>query len=329
MKRSPSRRERSPEGPIRAAHPAERHQAKERLDIALVSRGLAPTREKAARLIMAGHVEVNGQRADKAGALVDATAPVAVAAQQKFVSRGGEKLAPVLDAFGVLPRGRICVDVGASTGGFTQCLLERGAARVYAVDAGHGQLDAGLRADGRVVVMEKTNARHLVAALFPDAPDLATVDVSFISLEKVLPAVFRVLAPAGEALALVKPQFEVGKGQVGKGGRRARSRTPPRRDEPGGALRRAPRLARAGRGGLAAQRSQGQSRVLPPPLQDGSHAPRSGRADCPRRGRGAGMRKHPEVLLDGALLDAHRGYVGTIPPWGEVRTGGEAPRRVQ
>ena len=218
MKRSPSRREQSTEGPIRAAQSAERHKAKERLDIALVSRGLAPTREKAARLIMAGHVEVNGQRADKAGALVDATAPVAVAAQQKFVSRGGEKLAPVLDAFGVQPHGRICVDVGASTGGFTQCLLERGAARVYAVDAGHGQLDAGLRADGRVVVMEKTNARHLVAALFPDAPDLATVDVSFISLEKVLPAVFRVLAPAGEALALVKPQFEVGKGQVGKGG---------------------------------------------------------------------------------------------------------------
>jgi 23S rRNA (cytidine1920-2'-O)/16S rRNA (cytidine1409-2'-O)-methyltransferase len=167
---------------------------------------------------MAGHVEVNGRRADKAGALVDTKAPVAVAAQQKFVSRGGDKLAPVLNAFGVSPRGRICLDVGASTGGFTQCLLERGAARVYAVDAGHGQLDAALRADGRVVVMEKTNARHLVAALFGDAPDLATVDVSFISLEKVLPAIFRVLAVAGEALALVKPQFEVGKGQVGKGG---------------------------------------------------------------------------------------------------------------
>jgi 23S rRNA (cytidine1920-2'-O)/16S rRNA (cytidine1409-2'-O)-methyltransferase len=218
VKRSPSRRGLSTEAPARNAGSAPRPKAKERLDIALVSRGLAPSREKAARLIMAGHVEVNGQRADKAGALVDARAPVAVAARQKFVSRGGDKLAPVLDAFGVSPRERICLDVGASTGGFTQCLLERGAARVYAVDAGHGQLDAGLRADGRVVVMEKTNARHLVAALFSDLPDLATVDVSFISLEKVLPPIFRVLAPAGEALALVKPQFEVGKGRVGKGG---------------------------------------------------------------------------------------------------------------
>jgi 23S rRNA (cytidine1920-2'-O)/16S rRNA (cytidine1409-2'-O)-methyltransferase len=200
------------------ARSSEPRRAKERLDVALVSRGLAPTREKAARLIMAGHVEVAGQRADKAGALVDRAAPVAVAAQQKFVSRGGEKLGPALDALGVSPRGRVCVDVGASTGGFTQCLLDGGAVRVYAVDAGHGQLDAILRADGRVVVMEKTNARHLVAALFGEAPDLATIDVSFISLEKVLPAVFRVLTPKGEAVALVKPQFEVGKGQVGKGG---------------------------------------------------------------------------------------------------------------
>lgn len=218
MKRSPRRRGLPLEVPARKDNAAAHPKAKERLDTTLVSRGLAPSREKAARLIMAGHVAVNGQRADKAGTLVDTKVPVAVAAQQKFVSRGGDKLAPVLDAFGVSPHGRICLDVGASTGGFTHCLLERGAARVYAVDAGHGQLDAGLRADGRVVVMEKTNARHLVAALFPDAPHLATVDVSFISLEKVLPAVFRVLAPAGEAVALVKPQFEVGKGQVGKGG---------------------------------------------------------------------------------------------------------------
>jgi 23S rRNA (cytidine1920-2'-O)/16S rRNA (cytidine1409-2'-O)-methyltransferase len=191
---------------------------KERLDVMLVSRGLAPTREKATRLIMAGHVEVGGRRADKGGALVDKGAPVAVAARQNFVSRGGDKLAPVLKAFGVSSRGRICLDVGASTGGFTQCLLEGGATRVYAVDAGHGQLDAGLRADGRVAVMEKTNARYLVAAAFAEAPDLATVDVSFISLEKVLPAVFGVLAAAGEAVVLVKPQFEVGKGLVGKGG---------------------------------------------------------------------------------------------------------------
>jgi 23S rRNA (cytidine1920-2'-O)/16S rRNA (cytidine1409-2'-O)-methyltransferase len=218
VKRVPRKRgvpQPAPAGPARAAG---RAKAKERLDLTLVTRGLAPTREKAARLIMAGHVEVNGRRADKAGVLVDETAPVAVAAKQKFVSRGGDKLAPVLDQFSVSPRDRICVDIGASTGGFTHCLLERGAARVYAVDAGHGQLDAGLRADGRVVVMEKTNARHLVAAAFPDPPELATIDVSFISLEKVLPAVYRVLAPAGEAVALVKPQFEVGRGQVGKGG---------------------------------------------------------------------------------------------------------------
>jgi len=200
------------------SHQAPRHKSKERLDVTLVTRGLAPTREKAARLIMAGHVEVDGRRADKAGALVEDSVPLAVSAPQKFVSRGGDKLAPVLDAFGVSPRGRICLDVGASTGGFTQCLLERGASRVYAVDAGHGQLDAALRADGRVVVMEKTNARHLLAAAFPDPPELATVDVSFISLEKVLPAVYRVLAPGGEAVTLVKPQFEVGRGMVGKGG---------------------------------------------------------------------------------------------------------------
>src|SRR5215510_8511095 len=195
-----------------------RARVRQRLDVVLVSRGLVESREKAARLILAGAITVDDQRVDKAGALVDPVSSITVAAGPRFVSRGGDKLAPILEAFAVTPAGRICLDVGASTGGFTHCLLERGATRVYAVDAGHGQLDAGLRADGRVVVMEKTNARHLVAALFPDPPELATVDVSFISLEKVLPAVYRVLAPAGEAVALVKPQFEVGKGQVGKGG---------------------------------------------------------------------------------------------------------------
>jgi 23S rRNA (cytidine1920-2'-O)/16S rRNA (cytidine1409-2'-O)-methyltransferase len=192
--------------------------AKERLDTMLVSRGLAESREKAARLILAGAVTVDGQRVDKAGTPVDAAAAVAVTASARFVSRGGDKLAPVLDSFAVAPAGRICLDVGASTGGFTHCLLELGANRVYAVDVGHGQLDAKLRADGRVVVMEKTNARQLSPTAFVDAPDLATVDVSFISLEKVLPAIFNVLAPAGEAVALVKPQFEIGKGLVGKGG---------------------------------------------------------------------------------------------------------------
>jgi 23S rRNA (cytidine1920-2'-O)/16S rRNA (cytidine1409-2'-O)-methyltransferase len=191
---------------------------KERLDVALVSRGLAESREKAARLILAGAVTVDGQRVDKAGTLVDASAPLAVAAGARFVSRGGEKLAPVLESFAVAPAGRICLDVGASTGGFTHCLLELGATQVYAVDVGHGQLDASLRADGRVVVMEKTNARNLSPTAFVSAPELATVDVSFISLEKVLPAIYNVLAPAGEVVALVKPQFEIGKGLVGKGG---------------------------------------------------------------------------------------------------------------
>lgn len=136
------------------------------------------------------------------------------------VGRGGLKLEAALEGFGLAARvkGARAVDVGASTGGFTHCLLELGANRVYAVDVGHGQLDAKLRADGRVVVMEKTNARQLSPTAFADAPDLATVDVSFISLEKVLPAIFNVLAPAGEAVALVKPQFEIGKGLVGKGG---------------------------------------------------------------------------------------------------------------
>ena len=191
---------------------------KERLDTLVVSRGLAESREKAARVILAGQVMVDGQRVDKPGTMVDAALPLEVAGGSKFVSRGGDKLAPVLQDFAVTPSGRICLDVGASTGGFTQCLLELGATRVYAVDVGHGQLDPKLRADGRVVVMEKTNARQLSPTAFVDPPELATVDVSFISLEKVLPAIFNVLAPAGEVVALVKPQFEIGKGLVGKGG---------------------------------------------------------------------------------------------------------------
>lgn len=192
--------------------------AKTRLDATLVARALAPSREKAARLILAGAVRVDGRRVDKAGALVAPSSHVEVTAAPRFVSRGGDKLAHALVAFGVDARDRVCVDVGASTGGFTHCLLEAGAARVYAVDVGSHQLDAGLRADLRVVPMDGVNARGLAAADFPEAPTLATVDVSFISLEKVLPAVFGVLAPGGEVVALVKPQFEVGKGQVGRGG---------------------------------------------------------------------------------------------------------------
>jgi 23S rRNA (cytidine1920-2'-O)/16S rRNA (cytidine1409-2'-O)-methyltransferase len=155
---------------------------------------------------------------DKAGALVAPGAEVELEGRSPYVSRGGEKLAHALDAFRVKVSGRVCVDVGASTGGFTDCLLQRGAARVFAVDVGTAQLDAKLRKDPRVVVMEQTNARALDPRIFGEQPTLATIDVAFISLEKVLPAVFGVLAPRGEVVALVKPQFEVGREHVGKGG---------------------------------------------------------------------------------------------------------------
>ena len=191
---------------------------KQRLDVLLVAKGLAESREKAARLILAGAVQVAGRTADKAGAMVATAERLEVIAGPRYVSRGGDKLLPVLTGFAVSPAGRVCLDVGASTGGFTHCLLEQGATRVYAVDVGHGQLDARLRADGRVVVMERTNARALSPSAFPEAPDLATVDVSFISLAKVLPAVFGVLTLRGEAVVLVKPQFEAGRAAVGKGG---------------------------------------------------------------------------------------------------------------
>ncbi len=198
--------------------PAKPARKRERLDRLLVARGLAPSREQAARLILAGQVFVDGKRVDKAGQQVGADAPVDIKTRPPFVSRGGEKLAHALEAFGISVGGRTCLDVGASTGGFTHCLLSRGAARVYAVDVGRGQLDSALRADPRVVLMEKTNARTLTAAAFPLEPDLATVDVAFISLEKVLRAVMGALADPAEAVVLVKPQFEVGKGLVGKGG---------------------------------------------------------------------------------------------------------------
>lgn len=191
---------------------------KERLDRLLVERGLVRSREEATRLILAGLVRVAGERVDKAGQSVSLQAPIEVGARPSFVSRGGEKLAHALDVFGLSVTGRACVDVGASTGGFTHCLLERGARRVYAVDVGTGQLDARLRGDARVVVMEKVNARHLTPAAFSPRPNLATVDISFISLEKVLPPVIACLEPSGEVVALVKPQFEVGRGRVGKGG---------------------------------------------------------------------------------------------------------------
>ena len=203
---------------VKGRLPAGQAKVKERIDVALVARGLCDSREKAARLLLAGAVTVDGKRVDKPGVLVAPGADLRVTARPKFVSRGGDKLVHALDAFSVSPKGRVCIDVGASTGGFTHCLLEAGATRVYAVDVGQGQLDASLRADGRVVVMEKTNARQLAPDAFPDSPALATLDISFISLEKVLPSVFAVLTHDGEAVALVKPQFEIGKGLVGKGG---------------------------------------------------------------------------------------------------------------
>lgn len=189
-----------------------------RIDRVLVDRGLCESREKAARLILAGEVLVDGQRVDKVGALVPAGAAIEVRSRSPFVGRGGEKLAQALNDLRIDPRGRVCVDIGASTGGFTDCLLQRGASRVYAVDVGTGQLDPKLRDDARVIVMERMNARTLDPRLFETRPSLALVDVAFISLEKVLPAVFGVLTPRGEVVALAKPQFEVGRQAVGKGG---------------------------------------------------------------------------------------------------------------
>jgi len=189
-----------------------------RIDRLLVDKGLVDSREKAARLILAGEVFVDGQRADKASVMVAAGAAVEVRARTPYVSRGGEKLVHAIDNFQVKVPGRVCLDVGASTGGFTDCLLQRGATRVYAVDVGTGQLDQRLRKDQRVIVMEHTNARALDPRVFGEQPTLAVIDVSFISLEKILPAVFGVLASRGEIVALVKPQFEVGRQHVGKGG---------------------------------------------------------------------------------------------------------------
>jgi 23S rRNA (cytidine1920-2'-O)/16S rRNA (cytidine1409-2'-O)-methyltransferase len=189
-----------------------------RIDRLLVDRGLVESREKAARMIMAGEVVVDGKRVDKAGAVVPSGATIEVAEGSAYVSRGGEKLVRALEQFGISPKGRMCLDIGASTGGFTDCLLQRGATRVYAVDVGTGQLDARLRSDPRVVNMEHINARALDPRLFEELPSIVVVDVSFISLEKVLPAMFGVLAPRGDVIALVKPQFEVGRQAVGKGG---------------------------------------------------------------------------------------------------------------
>jgi 23S rRNA (cytidine1920-2'-O)/16S rRNA (cytidine1409-2'-O)-methyltransferase len=189
-----------------------------RIDQLLVERGLAESREKAQALIIAGEVVVNGQKALKPGHSVAADSRVEVLERMPYVSRGGYKLAGALDHWALAVTGWVCLDVGASTGGFTDCLLQRGGAKVWAIDVGHGQIDWKLRGDSRVVVQEGINARYLTAADFPQKFDLAVCDASFISLTLLIPAVAPLLAPHGRMILLVKPQFEVERGQVGKGG---------------------------------------------------------------------------------------------------------------
>lgn len=192
---------------------------RERLDLLLVERGLAPTREKAQALIMAGRVRVDGRPGDKAGVRIPSTAVLEIdAPEHAFASRGGLKLEKALDAFSIRVDDRLCLDVGASTGGFTDCLLQRGAHRVYAVDVGYGQLAYTLRQDPRVVVLERVNARYLSEEHVPEKAGFACLDVSFISLALVLPAVVQRLADSSTLVALVKPQFEAGRADVGRGG---------------------------------------------------------------------------------------------------------------
>ncbi len=192
--------------------------AKRRLDQLLVERGHAETRTRAQALVLAGRVFRGQERLDKPGLQVAGDLVVTVRAVDEHVSRGAHKLIAGLDAFGVDPAGLVCLDVGASTGGFTDVLLRRRAARVYAVDVGYGQLDARLRGDPRVVVLERTNARHLTSAEVPEPVGLVVCDASFISLRTVLPAPLALTGPGARLVALIKPQFEVGKGRVGKGG---------------------------------------------------------------------------------------------------------------
>jgi len=189
---------------------------KERLDILLVERGLAETRTRARAYIMAGEVTVDGRLIDKAGTAVLRDARIELKTPMPYVGRGGYKLAGALDSFGIEVEGLMCADVGACTGGFTDVLLQRGAARVFAIDVGQGQLDWKLRQDERVTVMERTNARYLETLTNP--VDLAVIDVSFISLKLILPAVQKWLVPAADVIALIKPQFEAGPESVGKGG---------------------------------------------------------------------------------------------------------------
>lgn len=190
-----------------------------RLDRYLVDHGLAPSRERAQALIMRGKVRIDGRPATKAGQLIAPSGHVEVlGTDHPFVGRGGVKLAHAVEQFHVDVTGAVCLDAGASTGGFTDCLLQRGAARVYAIDVGRGQLAWKLVQDPRVIVRDQTNLRTLRPEAMPEPIDLATLDLSFISLTKVFPAIDGLLKPTGQVIALIKPQFEVGKGRVGKGG---------------------------------------------------------------------------------------------------------------
>jgi 23S rRNA (cytidine1920-2'-O)/16S rRNA (cytidine1409-2'-O)-methyltransferase len=191
---------------------------KERIDVLVARLGLAESREQAQRLIMAGQVLVDGHAATKAGARVDETARIELKARPRFVSRGGDKLEGAFKTFALDVHDLVCLDAGASTGGFTDCLLQHGAARVYAVDVGRAQLHPRIAGDPRVVVLDEINARNLSPADIPEPAAFACIDVSFISLTKVLPAVIQVLAPCAAIVALIKPQFEAGREQVGRGG---------------------------------------------------------------------------------------------------------------
>ncbi len=193
---------------------------KERLDVLLVKQGFAQSREKAKAVIMSGTVYVNDQKEDKAGAMFDET-KVSIEVRGntlKYVSRGGLKLEKAIEQFGVALDGKTCMDIGASTGGFTDCMLQNGAAKVYSIDVGHGQLDWKLRNDPHVVCMEKTNFRYMQPEDIDDEPDFASVDVSFISLDKILVPAHRILKPDAQMVCLIKPQFEAGREKVGKKG---------------------------------------------------------------------------------------------------------------
>ena len=192
---------------------------KERLDKIMVDTGLVKSRERARALIMEGAVLVNGAPVTKAGAMINPDSPITLkSADIPYVSRGGLKLKAAIDFFNVDLKDKTAIDVGSSTGGFTDCMLQMGAKKIYCIDVGYGQIAWSLRNDPRVILLERTNIRHLERERIPDIIDIATIDVSFISLTKVIPKVLEFLKENGEILALVKPQFEVGKGEVGKGG---------------------------------------------------------------------------------------------------------------